>query len=425
MNMTATVGFRLSSSRAILHSDLNCFFASVETVLDPSLRGKPVAVCGDPEERHGIVLAKTETAKKAGVKTGMVVWQAKQLCPALKVISDPHYEYYLKFSKLVRKIYERYTNRVEPFGIDECWLDITELGSQNAFEVANEIRNTVREELGLTVSIGVSFNKTLAKLGSDLKKPDAVTVLSPDNFHLKIDSLPVGSLMFCGPATARKLHERGINTIGDLSSVTPEYMKKWFGVNGIALWKNANGFDDSPVMPSDYEFPVKSVGHGTTFTEDLTDNDDIHRYFLELSQDIGRRLRIDGLASSAVTVFVRDSGLVWRPLGIRHGFPTQSPKVIAERAYSLFVDKYRATAAIRNITVRAVELCPASSGFQPDIFTNAVELERQEKLDDAVYCIRDRFGKRSIIPASLMKGLKMAISDTRDELRNFGAPTGF
>lgn len=186
--------------RAILHSDLNCFYASVEMMLDPRLRGKAVAVCGCTEDRHGIVLAKSEKAKRAGVKTGMVNWEAKQCCRDL-IIVPPQYDQYLKYSKLTQAIYQRYTDMVEPFGMDECWLDVT--GSRyvcgDARTIAENIRRSVKEELGLTVSIGVSFNKVFAKLGSDMKKPDAITEISPDSYKEKVWPLPCSDMIYCGP----------------------------------------------------------------------------------------------------------------------------------------------------------------------------------------------------------------------------------
>ena len=168
----------MTGERAILHSDLNCFYASVETMLNPSLRDKAIAVCGSTEERHGIVLAKSEKAKKAGVKTGMVNWQAKHICKDL-IIVPPQYDQYLKYSRLTQEIYGRYTDMIEPFGMDECWLDVTGSGvCGRPLQIAESIRKTVREELGLTVSIGVSYNKIFAKIGSDMKKPDAVTEIT-------------------------------------------------------------------------------------------------------------------------------------------------------------------------------------------------------------------------------------------------------
>ena len=282
----------MTADRAILHSDLNCFYASVEMMLDPRLRGKAVAVCGSTEDRHGIVLAKSELAKKAGIKTGMVNWEAQRLCKDLIVV-PPQYDQYVKYSKLTQAIYARYTDLVEPFGMDECWLDVT--GSRvmgNPMQIAEEIRNAVREELGLTVSIGVSFNKIFAKLGSDMKKPDAVTEVSVDTFKDKVWGLPASDLIYCGRATEKKLGSYGIRTIGDLAHADPSFLKRLLGVNGIALWRYANGEDTSNVMHKEFVSPIKSVGHGITCVVDLINEEEVWRVMLELCQDIGHRLRI-------------------------------------------------------------------------------------------------------------------------------------
>ena len=224
-------------NRCILHSDANCFYASVEMLLNPELRGKAVAVCGSTEDRHGIVLARSEKAKKAGVKTGQANWEARQACPGLIVV-PPHYDQYCKFSRLLRNIYLRYTDLVEPYGMDECWLDVT--GSERLMgsgeKIAEEIRQSVREELGITVSIGVSFNKIFAKLGSDMKKPDAITVLDDDNWRERIWPIPVSELLYVGRSTARKLMDRCVYTIGDLARTDPTLLTSWFGKNGLGLW---------------------------------------------------------------------------------------------------------------------------------------------------------------------------------------------
>ena len=264
------------SERFILHSDANCFYASVEMLLNPDLRGKPVAVCGSTEERHGIVLAKSELAKKAGVKTGQANWEACQTCPELIVV-PPQYDQYCKFSKLLRNIYLRYTDLVEPYGMDECWLDVTHssLIHGDGVKIAEEIRSAVKEELGLTVSIGVSFNKIFAKLGSDMKKPDAITVLPQNDWQSHIWPLPVSELLFVGRATTRKLISRNVLTIGDLARTDPEVLHGWFGKNGIMRWRFANVEDTSRIMPNGYEAPIKSVGHGITCSCDLHSNDDV------------------------------------------------------------------------------------------------------------------------------------------------------
>jgi DNA polymerase-4 len=238
-------------------------------MLNPALRNKAVAVCGSTESRHGIVLAKSELAKKKGVKTGMVNWEARQCCPG--IIMVPPQRRVSKYSKLTRAIYERYTDQVEGYGMDECWVDVS--GSRTMFgdgmKIAEEIRETVKAELGLTVSIGVSFNKIFAKLGSDMKKPDAITAISTDDFKEKIWPLPASDLLYVGRATTKKFDSYGIHTIGDIANQSQDFLKRLLGVNGLALWSYANGLDSSRVMPGDYESPVKSVGHGITCNADL------------------------------------------------------------------------------------------------------------------------------------------------------------
>ncbi|MDR1892971.1 MAG: DNA polymerase IV [Oscillospiraceae bacterium] len=268
--------------KKIAHIDMNNFYASVECMLDRSLRDKAVAVCGSVEDRHGIVLAKNYAAKATGIKTGEAVWQAKQKCPNL-VIVPPHYEDYIKYSRYAREIYERYTDRIEPYGMDECWIDLT--GGEGLFgaadKVCNEIREKIKFELGLTVSIGLSFNKIFAKLGSDMKKPDALTVIPEESFKEKIWSLPVEELLGVGRATYKVLYGYGIRTIGDLANADPKQisykLKSW--AYQLVAW--ANGLDHSAVLQKDVEIPVKSVGHGTTTRQDMENSTEVWRLMLE------------------------------------------------------------------------------------------------------------------------------------------------
>lgn len=280
-------------NRTILHSDMNCFYASVEMMLNPELQGKAVAVCGSTENRHGIVLAKSEKAKQAGIKTGMVNWEAKRLCPDL-ILVPPQYEQYLKYSNMAREIYQEYTDLVEPYGMDECFLDVT--ASQVLYgsgkEIADQIRCRMKNELGLTVSIGISFNKIFAKLGSDMKKPDAITSIEESEWKQKVWPLRVSELLFCGRSTTKKLEQVGIYTIGDLAEMDHDYVNQLLGKNGLMLWSYANGLDDSPVMEKDFVSPMKSVGHGITCTADLKTEEEVWKVILELCQDIGHRLRI-------------------------------------------------------------------------------------------------------------------------------------
>lgn len=402
--------------RTILHSDMNCFYASVEMMLDPSLRGKAVAVCGSTENRHGIVLAKSELAKKAGVKTGMVNWEARQRCPDL-IMVKPQYEQYLKYSELARNIYQRYTDQVEPYGMDECWLDVG--GSRSVcgsgMEIAENIRQTVKEELGLTVSIGVSFNKMFAKLGSDMKKPDAITEIRKDEFKEKIWPLPASDLLFVGRATTAKLEKYGITTIGGIANADPQFLKRLLGVNGLGLWRSAAGLDDSPVMHKDFVSPIKSVGHGITCTADLENEDEVWKVMLELSQDIGHRLRIHRLKASGVQISIRSNDLGFRQYQASLTLATQSPSVIAHKAIQIFRDNYRWIMPVRAVTVRAINLRPKNEPEQIDLFTDMRQLERLDRLDDCIEDIRRRFGKQAVFQACLLGDLKMPF-DNRDKV---------
>ena len=407
--------------RAILHSDLNCFYASVEMMLDPRLRGKPVAVCGSTEDRHGIVLAKSELAKKAGIKTGMVNWEAQRLCKDLIVV-PPQYDQYLKFSKLTQAIYNRYTDLIEPFGMDECWLDVS--GSRNAcgspMTIAESIRHTVKEELGLTVSIGVSFNKIFAKLGSDLKKPDAITEITEDSFKEKIWGLDCSELIYCGPATTKKLNRVGIRTIGQLAQADPRFIQQMLGVNGYALWLSANGQDSSRVMHRDFVSPVKSVGHGITCVSDLNNEDEVWKVMLSLTQDIGHRLRLHGLSATGVQVYIRSNDLFGTQFQCKLPQKTQLPSEIATTAFKLFQDNYRWRTSVRAVTVRAIELVSNELPEQMNLFTNNENRVRREKLEDTIEELRGRFGKEAITYASLLGDLKIP-TDGREKVKMPGA----
>ena len=403
--------------RYILHSDANSFYASVEMLLNPSLRSKAVAVCGSVENRHGIVLAKSELAKKAGVKTGQANWEARQACPGLIVV-PPQYDQYCKFSALLRSIYLRYSNEVESFGMDECWIDITPICSSflEADQIANEIRIAVKSELGITVSIGVSFNKIFAKLGSDMKKPDAVTVLDDKNWREKVWPLPASDILYVGRATTSKLTKYGVMTIGDLAGTDPDLLRSWFGKNGIALWVFANGLDQSRVMPIDFHPEVKSVGHGITCSRDLHSEEEVWRVMLELAQDVGHRLRKYHLAAKGVQLFIRDHDLAGEQYQMRLPYPTQSPLEVALAGRLLFGSRYKWRCDVRAITIRAINLIDSDRPIQLDIFGDWDARLKQQRLDDCIDQIRGRFGNRSIVAANLLRPTPIP-DDDRDMVR--------
>ncbi|MBQ8287935.1 MAG: DNA polymerase IV [Clostridia bacterium] len=395
--------------RTILHCDMNNFYASCECALDPSLYGKPIAVCGSQEERHGIVLAKSEPAKACGVKTGEAIWQAKQKCPGLLVV-PPHYELYLQYSKLAREIYAEYTDLIEPMGLDEVWLDVT--GSRLLFgdgmTIAETLRQRIKHELGLTISVGVSFNKIFAKLGSDLKKPDAITHIPRERFREITRPLPVGELFGVGRATQKALAVFGVDTIGRLADTPLSVLEYKFGKNGRTLWQNANGEDQSPVAPMDAALPMKSAGHGVTTSRDLENEAEVWRVMLQLTQDLGHRLRLYGKQAWGVSVSIRDANLGWKQWQEKLTYPTQNAGKIAEAAFGLFKKGYRWQIPIRSVTVTAIDLKEQDAPLQMDLFIDTAALERQEKLDVCVESIRERFGATAIHPAILCGDLPTA-----------------
>ena len=392
--------------RSILHVDMNNFYASVECMLNPDLRGKPVAVCGSIEDRHGIVLAKNYEAKAYGIKTAEPVAQAKKKCGSL-VIVPPHFEEYIKYSNLAREIYSEYTDLIEPFGIDECWLDIT--GTRRLFgepeEVAHKIRRTIKKELELTVSVGVSFNKVFAKLGSDMKKPDAVTVIHEDGFKDEIWDLPAGDMLGVGPRTADLLAKYSVNTIGELAKSRPEWISHLLGKNGLAAWRYANGHDCSPVLQKDFVIPAKSVGHGITTASDIANNEQAFAVLLELAQDIGHRLRVQKKCASGVAVAVRNNQLDVKQWQAPLPIPTQSPTIIASGAYALFSSHYSWDYPIRALTITAINLTEQDEPRQTDFFSDAVRLDKLERADGCIEKIRRRFGDGIIKNAVLMQNL--------------------
>lgn len=389
--------------RDILHCDMNNFFASVECKLHPELKGYPVAVCGSVEERHGIVLAKNELAKACGVKTAETIASAKSKCKGLITV-PPHFEEYLKYSRLAKSIYERYTDLVEPFGMDECWLDIS--GTRRLFgapeKVADEIRRTVKEELGLTISVGVSFNKVFAKLGSDMKKPDAVTVIPKETFREKIWGLPLSDMIGAGRATSAKLANYGIFTLGELAACDPRWIQRILGKNGFMLWRYANGNDDSPVHRTDFTMPAKSVGHGVTTTADICRGETAKAIMLELAQDIGRRLASQAKFACKVSVTARMNDLTHTSWQTDLPTATRSPMIIADTAYRLFSESYEWTRPLRALTVTAFALVDNGYSCQTDLFNNTNTLDKLEKADDCIMQIRRRFGDSMIKNALLL-----------------------
>ena len=387
--------------RIILHCDLNCFFASVELLSHPDLQELPVAVCGDPSSRHGIILAKNEPAKRCGVQTAETIWQAKKKCPAL-VLLPPHHDRYRVYSKKVNAIYEQYTDLVEPFGIDESWLDVTgslHLFGGDAAALADTLRHRVREELGLTLSVGVSFNKVFAKLGSDYKKPDATTVISRENWKEIVWPLPVGDLLFVGGAARKLLAQYGVKTIGDLAACPTDMLESLMGKLGTQLHEYACGLDASPVRSRYDREPVKSVGNGTTFPQNLTTWEQVRGGIAVLADSVATRLRRYGLYAGGVQVTVRDPAFRDRSRQTQLSTPTHLIRDITAAALELTGQLWKPPSPIRALTVTAIHLATPSDAYeQVNLFTaaEAPKRKKQEQLEAAMDHIRSKYGTDAI-----------------------------
>ena len=389
------------ADRVILHCDLNCFFASVELLSYPALCDVPVAVCGDPESRHGIVLAKNEAAKRLGVKTAETIWQAKRKAPNL-ITLPPHHGLYQEYSRKVNAIYGQYTDLVEPFGIDESWLDIT--GSMHLFggdgkAIADQLRDRLRQELGLTISVGVSFNKIFAKLGSDYKKPDATTVISRENWRDMVWPLPVGDLLYVGRAARRTLAQYGVETIGQLAACKPEMLEQLMGKTGVQLHRYANGLDDAPVRPQHEHEPVKSVGNSTTFPENLTRWEQVRSGLQMLSDSVAGRLRQQGLYCGGVAVGLRDAQFRTVSRQMRLPSPTHLMRDIYNAALELTQQLWKAPTPIRLLSVTALYITESADSYQQlDLLAGDAPLrdQRQEQLESAMDAIRGKYGKDAI-----------------------------
>ena len=380
--------------RSVLHIDMNACYASIECLYDPSIRNLPVAVGGDVEARHGIILAKNQIAKRYGVKTGEALWQAKQKCPELHIV-PPHFDRYLRFSRMAREIYADYTDLVEPFGLDEVWCDVT--GTQKLRErgmeaLANEIRERVKFELGITVSVGASWNKIFAKLGSDYKKPDAVTVFTPENYRDKVWPLPASDLLGVGRATERKLALRGIRTIGDIAAAPPSMLRGFLGKWGLILHDFAAGYDSSPVARAGDEAVIKSIGNSTTTPRDLCCDEDAGIVYWMLCESVAERMRESGFLCRGVQVHIRDNELASFERQLKLESPTCLASTLHEAAMRLLRENWDWHKPLRSIGVRATDLLPASTPVQCSIFEDSERQEKRERLERSVDDLRRRFG---------------------------------
>lgn len=397
--------------RKILHIDCNKFYASVECLHNPEIRNKPVAVGGSEKDRHGIILTKNEIAARYGIKTAEPIWKAKIKCPELIVV-PPNFPLYVRFSEMAKNIYKDYSDYIEPFGLDENWVDITGC-ARPAEEIANEIKERVKFELGITVSVGVSWNKVFAKFGSDYRKPDAVTVISKDNFRDIVWNSPCGDMLFVGPATAKKLNSYGIYTIGDLAMTDLSFLRSVFGKNGELLHNFANGLDSTPVRHIDDKRAVKSVGNSTTTPRDMVNNDDVKTVFTVLAESVAMRMRKDGLKGRTVTISVRDKSLNQFTRQGHTRAHTDVSTEILEAAMKLFLRNYNWNEPIRSIGLSVSEF-DYEDTVQFDMSGSVEKREKMQKLEKAVDNIRGRFGVYSVQRASMLKDTELGKYNTHE-----------
>ena len=458
--------------RRILHSDCNCFYAAVEMLHHPEYEGLPLAVGGSPEKRHGIILTANYIAKRSGVKTGMALWQAEQVCPDI-IFVPPRMDLYLRFSALANEIYAEYSDQREPFGIDETWIDVTASSSckGDAQHIAEEISSRIKKELGITVSIGISWNKIFAKFGSDYKKPDAITEITRDNYKDIIWTSPVKDLLCVGTATNRKLHTYGINTIGDLAYTDSSFLERLLGKPGLLLQTFARGEDETPVSFEEANAPIKSIGNSTTTPRDLTTLDDVRIIIYLLAESVATRLKRAGLAGRVIAIHVRDSELHTFSMQQKISIPTNLSDEIAAQAFELFLSSCASTPTtsipasshntgatrrtfsslsanalsaqrpesipnvysvlnfdlernikpiqniepIRSIGVRAMDLVPDTCSYQTDLFTDECLREKRSSLDRTVMEIRSRFGYTSVQRGLMYLDKKLSSLDATDD----------
>ena len=394
-NVHLDPGF-LPEDRIILHADCNSYFASVESIDHPEWKLVPMAVCGDPELRHGIILAKNELAKAYHIQTAETIYSAKKKCPDLLLV-PAHHEKYKSVCERINAIYEGYTDLVERFSIDESFLDVT--GSRHLFgsgkEIADELRRRIRAEIGVTVSVGVSFNKTFAKMGSDYKKPDATTVISRENYKGLLWPLPIGELLFVGKSGASVLQDHGILTIGDLAQADPASISSFFGKTGVHLQQAARGEDLSPVLPTGYEEQPKSISHNVTFDHDLTDPAEILAGITLISDQVGTRLRRKKLFASVVQIQIKDTSLKVINRQKQLAQYTCNTRLIRDTAVRLLRENWPEGMPIRMLSVGVTGLSLDGSQ-QLDLFMDTAKAEKAQRLDEAVDSIRAKYGKQSI-----------------------------
>ncbi len=398
--------------RTILHIDCNKFYASVECLHRPEIRNKPVAVGGSEESRHGIILTKNEIAAAYGIKTGETLYKAREKCPDL-IIVPPNFPLYMRFSEMAKKIYRDYSDYIEPFGLDENWVDVT--GSAESGEsIAVQIKERVKAELGITVSVGISWNKVFAKFGSDYKKPDAVTAINRENYRDIVWKSPCSDLLYVGPATTRKLNSYGIYTIGDLALSDINFLTSVFGKNGEILHNFANGEDCSLVRHESDEREIKSIGNSTTTPRDMVNDDDVKTVFTVLGESVARRMREQGLRGKTVTITLRDKNLYHFTRQGQMKAHTDVSSEIIDTAMKIFSENYKWANPLRSIGI-SVSGFDMDDAVQLDLSGSVEKRDKLEKIENAVDNIRKRFGNYAVQRASMLKDTVLSRFNPHDD----------
>lgn len=405
-------------SRIIIHSDLNNFFASVECLKKPWLKSAPMAVAGDAEARHGIILAKNAIAASYGVKTAEPIWKAKRKCPQLITV-PPHYDDYIIISREVRRIYEEYSNRIESFGIDECWIDISDIARDfsEGERIADEIREKISSRINITASCGVSFNKTFAKLGSDMKKPNATTVITDLDFREKIWEIPADRLLYVGRSTSSALINANIHTIGDIAQTDVKSLEMLFGKNGRALWLNANGKDDSPVINSTSSSTLKSVSNSVTLPHDISTDEDARIVLLSLSEKVSARMRRLGARCNTVQLHLRDSQLHSYDRQTRLEVPDRTVDSIFRAVYALYLSN------ANGMHIRSLGVCGCDLVYDDEaqlmITADSGRSCRLEQIDTIADSIRQKYGRSALTRGIMLTPSVMSGIDIHEEKSSF------
>ena len=402
--------------KVVLHADLNNFYASIACITHPEWREQPLAVCGDPTLRHGIVLAKNMPAKRKGVITGQAIWQARQSCPNLNTVA-PDFEQVLRYAGLVRRIFARYTNRVQPFGVDEAWLDVSDPGTDmtDGLRIANHLRHTVREETGLTLSVGVSDNRVFAKLGSDLKKPDGVSLVCAQNRHTVLDPLPVDDLLFIGRATTKKLHAVGIFTIGQLAAAEPSALRALFGKTGLMLSGFARGNDAASVIAEDAPVKMKSVGNSITASHDIVALHDARITLYGLCESVASRMRKHGVIGRVVQVSIRNASLDWYQRQQKLEYQTDCSFDLFQTSYALLLENWREGTPLRSLGVSVSHLAPAGTLMQLSFLPEDAARQKRQILEHTIDDIRSRYGHFAIQRAIMLYDRALGRINPEDE----------